>query len=101
MHEQIDCQPSNTEWAEDGSDRESKIGEYVRVRACVRDFFVQSTCQEMVFGCTQLGGGTVLCAGAKIIRSEAVHPCFCDPLLTFSYHVGSSKHRVGVLVMRL
>lgn len=25
MHEQINCEPSATEWAKDGSDRESKI----------------------------------------------------------------------------
>ena len=26
VHEQIDCEASNTTWAEDGSDRESKMG---------------------------------------------------------------------------
>lgn len=26
VHEQVICEPSKTEWAEDGSDRESKIG---------------------------------------------------------------------------
>lgn len=26
VHEQIDCEASSVEWAEDGSDRESKIG---------------------------------------------------------------------------
>lgn len=25
VHEQINCEPSRTEWAEDGSDRESKL----------------------------------------------------------------------------